>query len=232
MTVGSAMSSAAMRLFGRRPNTFFGATGTFEQELCDLVNDVAHDIAERQDWQALTRVYRLSSDGVSTEYPFPSDYSRQLVDSALQDPENFAFGYTQITDINDFLHREMRGFMPYPGGWIMYDNKFHFVPPPRTGVAAVFPYITKNYARSVDGASKSAFTTDSDEFLLEERLLTLGLVWRWRENKKLDYTGDMERFEEALAEVGTKDRGSRIIRSRTRLGGNFVTALPWSLPTV
>jgi hypothetical protein len=102
------------------------------------------------------------------------------------------------------------GPMPTPGGWIVYDNAIHFYPPPTQ--LATYPYITKNWARDFSTAPKSEFTDDRDEFLLPERLLTLGLIWRWRENKKLDAAGDQEAFIKALDEYGAKDGGSKVMR--------------------
>src|SRR3546814_5464552 len=67
--------------------------------------------------------------------------------------------------------------------------------------------------RISDWSSDVCSSDLSDTFLLPERLLTLGLVWRWRENKKLDATGDQEAFIKALDEYAAKDKGSRVIRS-------------------
>jgi hypothetical protein len=95
---------------------------------------------------------------------------------------------------------------------------------------ATYPYITKNWARSAALTDGPAFTADDDTFLLPERLLTLGLVWRWRENKKLDASGDQEAFVKALDEYGAKDKGSRVIRRRASRGipGTYA-AWPWEL---
>src|SRR3546814_14673647 len=71
--------------------------------------------------------------------------------------------------------------------------------------------------RISDWSSDVCSSDLSDTFLLPERLLTLGLVWRWRENKNLDATGDQEAFIKALDEYAAKDKGSRVIRSRSRL---------------
>jgi hypothetical protein len=230
MAILAAMQSAAMRLMGQRPSVFFGSSNKFEQEIADLVNEVAIDVQKYDDWQALTKIHTIVGDGVTTEVPLPADYDRQLVDSAIQDTVNWAWGYQHLSDINDYIYRSTHGFEPYPGGWIIYGNRMHFTPAPRAGASAVFPYINKNYATGSTGTPKASFTMDSDSFLLPERLLTLGLVWRWRENKKLDASGDQEAFIKALDEYASKDRGSSIYRTgRTWRRGNFSVAYPWPL---
>lgn len=229
MSILAAMQSAAIRLMGQRPATFFGASQKFELELTDLVNEVAADIAKSHDWQALTKVHTLTGDGEETVFDLPEDYDRQLLVTSVQDAASWAWGYCHYTDINTFLFLEERGFQPAPGGWIIYGGEMRFVPAP-TG-SAVFPYISSHYARdSATLQNKAAFTSDTDDFLLPERLLTLGLVWRWRENKKLDYSGDQEAFTKAISEYASKDKGSRVIRrgGRIPLRGTFM-AWPWEL---
>lgn len=229
MAILGALQSAAMRLISRKPGSFFGVDGTFEMEICDLVNEVAQDVAKYQDWQSLTRVAEIVGDGTTEMFDRPADYDRMLVNSEVQDKTSWMWGYYPYTDINAFLYDQTRGFGLWPGGWILYENKLRFSPAP-TGTA-MYPYISNQWARSSDGATrKAAFDSDMDDFLLSDRLLTLGLVWRWRENKKFDASGDQEAFVKALDEYAGKDKGSRVRRWNSR--GSYPgthPAWPWEL---
>ncbi len=218
MAIKDALQKATIRLVGQKPTTFIGATGRLEMELCDLIDEVATDVFKYRDWQALIRIAEIDGDGSETEFALPADYDRMLVRSDVQDTVNWAWGYSQFFDINEFLFEEARGFMASPGGWIIYGDRIRFSPSPISGAHATYPYLSKFWAKTSGAASgdKAAFTADTDEFVLPERLLTLGLVWRWRENKKLDASGDQEAFVKALDEYAAKDRGSRIIRSNSR----------------
>jgi len=228
MAILDAMQSAAIRLVGYRPASFFGASNTFELEITDLVNEVAKDVCASHDWQELTKVHTIAGDGTTTEFDLPADYDRQLLDADVQDAVTWAWGYQHITNINDFLYREIYGFQPYPGGWIIYGGKMRFVPAPQND--AFFPYICKCYGvDSATSARKSEFTQDTDLFILNERLLTLGLIWRWREMKKLDFSGDQEAFMKAISEYAAKDAGSRIQRSGRLRPRGFGIAYPYSL---
>lgn len=221
----TAMQSAAIRLMGQKPQTFFGASQKFEIELTDLVNEISRDVAQYQDWQALTKVATLNGDGGVTEFTLPSDYDRQLLDADVQRSTASLWGYSHFSNINDFLHTQSTGPNLQPGGWIIYGGQMRFSPAP-SGEAR-FPYITKNRVLGDDGVYKSSFDADTDTFLLPERLLTLGLVWRWRENKKLSAEGDQEAFIKALDEYAAKDKGSNIIRRNGRRRG-FNTRLSYT----
>lgn len=230
MTVLAALQKASIRLVGRKPGTFFGAKGQFELELTDLVNEVAQDIAQYQDWQELVRIGMVTGDGVTTDFDLPADYSRFPVKGEIQDYTNWAWGYFHYQDLDTFLYDEARDFNALPGGWIIYGNLMRFSPAPATDAQAKFPYITKNIVRDFSTNTKTEFTDDRDEFLLPERLLTLGLVWRWRENKKLDSTGDQEAFIKALDEYAAKSGGPVVIRRNGARGiPGTHPAYPWEL---
>lgn len=230
MAILAAMQSATMRVMGQRPTAFFGGSGNLEAEMCDWVNEVAADVAKYQDWQALVRVGTITGDGTTAAFDLPDDYDRMLLNSSLADLSSWFWGYGAYTDINAFLFAEARDFQGFPGGWIIYGNQLRFSPAPADAQTATFPYITKDWATAFSTAPKAQFDSDTDNFLLPERLLTLGLVWRWRENKKLDAGGDQEAFIKALDEYAAKDGGSRIYRRSSRRGfPGTHPAWPWEL---
>lgn len=231
MTILTALQSAAIRLVGERPSVFFGSSEQMHIELCDLINEVANDIVDFADWQGLTKLAQINGDGTTTEFALPPDYSRQLLHADIQDTNSWLWGYCRVTDINDFTYWRDRGFTGFPGCWIIYQNQIHFSPAPSDGTTATYPYISNQYAVSGDTLEpKAQFDADTDTFKLNERLLTLGLVWRWREMKKMDFSGDQEAFMLALSESAAKDKGSRIYRSgrRTPMRGTYL-AWPWQL---
>ena len=228
MTILSALQSAAIRLVSQRPTVFFGSSNTFELELTDMANEVAKDVAQYTDWNALTKVATLAGNGTTAEFDLPDDFDRFLLTGAIQDPVNWVFGYRHYLDLNTFLLDESRNWNAAPGGWIVYGDKLRFSPAP-TG-SARFPYITKNIVLGENTSPKEEFTADTDTFRLPERLLTLGLVWRWRENKKLDASGDQEAFIKALDEYAAKQDGPVVIRRNSMRGlGNTHPAYPYEL---
>lgn len=224
-----ALQSAARRVAGVTPNIFFGSNNTLEGELCDLINEVARDVLASHDWQGLTKIHTITADGVAETFPKPDDYERMILVSDIQNTQSWFWGYYHAESINEFITLQDSGWVAFPGAWLLMQDVFTFTPAP-TGEAK-FPYVSKNYA--VDAAtlaSKPEFNNDTDSFVLPLRLLTLGLVWRWREQKKLDFTGDQESYLKALSEECAKDKGSRVIRrsGRRYIRGTY-PGWPWPL---
>lgn len=57
----------------------------------------------------------------------------------------------------------------------------------------------------------SLFTTDNDTYLLPDDLMILGLIWRYRRAKGLDYAQEFETYDRALQTQIGRDIGSQII---------------------
>lgn len=231
MTVLSAAQSAMVRLVGRKPTTIFGSQDQMEVEIADLVTDVAVDIMKAHDWRALTNLHTLTGDGSETEFDLPSDYDRIVLAQRVTDTSNWLWGYTAVESLDEWMTITNSGFAAItPGWWIILGGKMQFSPAPTSGAPARFAYISKNIGRSATDAAISAFTKDDDSFVLEDRLLTLGLIWRWKAQKGLEYAEDMATYETALSQNSARDKGSQAIRKGlpNHLLGTHV-AWPWPL---
>ena len=97
--------------------------------------------------------------------------------------------------------------------WILLGGKMQIYAPMPSGETARHYYISNKIVTANGDASpsKTAFTLDSDSFALNERLITLSLIWRWRAQKRQEYSEDMANYEIALGEEVAKDRGQRIV---------------------
>lgn len=230
MTVLSACQSALVRLIGKRPSTVFSSQEQTVVEVADLVTEVATDIMKGHDWQALTEIRTITGDGTSAAFPFPADYDRMVLAEDLYDPETWAWGYCHVLSVGAWIQHLNGAFPLTPGAWIILKNQFNFSPTPANGSQAMFPYISKNFALSSTGTPQSSFAADTDTFVLDERLLTLGLIWRWRAQKRLEYAEDMQTYEIALSQAQARDKGAVVIRSNGRRRvGNLGVAWPWTL---
>lgn len=231
MTALTAMQNAAVRLIGLKPSTFFSSTATFEMEMTNLLNEVAVDICKTADWQALTKIHTLNGDGTTTAFPLPEDYDRMKLGQNMSDSASWFWNYTQVPDMDTWIAIQngfYLGATP-PGWWMLFGDQFQFAPPPAAGAVAMFPYISSYIVRGANDQLKAAFTKDDDTFRLDERLLTLGLIWKWREMKTLDYATAQADFEKAFSQAATRDKGSRVIRKGSPTFGNVPIAWPWEL---
>lgn len=96
---------------------------------------------------------------------------------------------------------------PYPIYRIERD-KLLLYPAPTAGEDYYFYYMSKNHCESSGGTGRSVWTADDDVSRLDEDLLELDLIWRWRHAKGFDYSEDKETCEIQIAQAMARDGGS------------------------
>lgn len=210
MTVQTVVTSASIRVIGSVPAAVFSSQAQVMIEMRDLVQDVAVEIAQAAEWRALTKIALIAAG--ATVAGLPVDYDRMLVGQGIQDTSSWFWGYTPFGDASEYL-MAVNGLVPTldPGGWIILENTIKFWP--ATPGQTNFPYISNLIVLDQDGATrKTTFTNDNDTFMLNERLLTLGLIWRYRAQKGLEYAEDMQTYSNELDQASNNDKGARVLR--------------------
>jgi hypothetical protein len=210
----SSLKSAILRVSGVAVQEVFTSTDQIAVEMADLVNEVADDIAKSHDWRGLTKVYEIVGDG-SEAYSLPSDYDRMVLASEVDDASNWFWGYEPFESVNDWMRFKSGTYsIISPGGWIILGGEVNFYPAPNG--TAQFPYVSNEWAIDADSSRKHGFTADTDIFVLDERVLTLGLIWRWLDQKDMDYSEAMQTYELALSQAQARDKGARVLRTPSR----------------
>ncbi|MDQ0135048.1 hypothetical protein J2T08_002969 [Neorhizobium galegae] len=216
MTILSACQSASIRLVGRKPTTIFSSQKVFELELSDLVQEAAVDIAKAFEWQALMVLAEHQGDGTTVAFDFPAEYDRMPVKGNIHSATWQQSGYRPARDRDHWINLQTYLSAGTPGFWIVLDNKMQIYPPMGPSEKAQYYFITSEIAKSASGDGKTVISADDDVFKLDERLLTLALIWRWKEMKGLEYSESMANYERALAQIGGADKGRRILSVGSR----------------
>lgn len=97
-----------------------------------------------------------------------------------------------------------------------------FEPTPTAGETCAFEYISKHWCESSGGTGQEAWAADADVGRLDEGLMTLGLIWRWKKAKGFDYAEDFNEYEALVADAMARD-GSK---ATLDLGGGITDFQP------
>jgi len=89
----------------------------------------------------------------------------------------------------------------------------------------------KNCVALTGGGAGDAFMADGDTFLLDERLLKLGMIWQWKAQKGSPYAEDMGSYSDALANAMGRDQPAPIIIDRRPISHTMRHSYPWPVPT-
>jgi hypothetical protein len=92
---------------------------------------------------------------------------------------------------------------------LRYDG-LHIFAAPTTGDTIAYQYRINTPVQATGGGSyKTAFSADTDEYLLGDELLTLDVVWRYKREKGRDYAENLKDFELALQAISSGSSGAR-----------------------
>jgi hypothetical protein len=97
--------------------------------------------------------------------------------------------------------------------WRLMGSLFYVDPIPYDSNLLVFEYYSLNWAMTGGTVAASSFTTDGDTYVLEDDLMTLGIMWRYKAAKGLDYQQLYETWDRAIQREIGHDTGARILRT-------------------
>ena len=106
---------------------------------------------------------------------------------------------------------QQRKAMTSLGPWNQFriiGDSIKFNPAPSAGQHCYFEFLTKNWCVSDDGLmTRSRWGNDNDIPYLDEELLTLGTLWRWKKEKGLEYAEDFNSYERLVIDAIGRDAG-------------------------
>lgn len=235
MTMLSIVNSAQRRLGLNVSSTVAGNSDDTTVQLLALLNQAGEELAEVYTWQVLqkeatfTTVATESQGAIETVAPgFSYILNQTIWNRDLRRP---IFGALNPEEWQLLKASSVQG--PFQQYRIRNDSLL-LIPAPPAGQACAFEYITKNWATDTTGATgKSAFTVDTDVALLDEQLLTLSLVWRFKQSQALDFSTELQMFENRLTNSMGRDGGKPVLdmngRVQVLMPGVMVPQGSWPL---
>jgi hypothetical protein len=212
MTLLSLVQGAADLLGIHRPTTVINSTDHQVRQVHALAVEEADELAASFNWQALTVEKTFTTEASAAQSTaLPSDLSRFVSNSFFnRTTRRPVLGpitpqLWQNIQANPQLNRVVLAFRER-------DGSFLITPTPPAGQTIAYEYISDEWATSADGATaREAWTVDTDLCLLDERLIKLGIRWRWKKTKGLPYAEDYDTYQQQKDIKQARDGGSTIL---------------------
>lgn len=197
------------------PSTVISNTQREIVELLSLAQKEGEELSRRHDWQNLVVEYTFTSvaqiaqtNGLSAT----TDYDRLVYNAELWDRtlnQKFS-GPTQPREWQ-ILRQGITGGVT--GWWRLLGDEINIYPAPVAGSTFATEYVSKNWCKNAAGTTTRArWADDTDLGKIPERLMALGVIWRWRKAKGLDYAEEMATYEREVEKACSRDRGTGLIR--------------------
>jgi len=210
MTILSMAQQACRRIGLASPSALLSSTDDTYVQLVALANEEGEELAERFAWKALIKeatftTVAAASQGAMTTLA-GTDFKYIINDTIWnRTTRRPVFGPLAPRDWQALQAAPVTG--PYHQFRIRIGN-LYFNPTPSAGDSCAFEYLSKNWCQSSGGTGQSAWAADTDTGVLDEQLMTAGLIWRWKQVKGLDYAEDYAKYERRVADTMGRD-GSR-----------------------
>lgn len=168
------------------------------------------ELSRKHRWREVKVAADFTGDGVTTTWALPDDFHRFNTEQRRE--SSVLLGLEGPVSDDEFLDAQVRGFNPTIPYFRLFNGNIETVPAVANGQQVRFEYCSRYWITSSTGTLKERFTADDDLSLLPDRLITLGLVWRWKRAKGLDYAEEFRTYEMAWADEKHVDGGSPRLR--------------------
>lgn len=236
MTLLSLIQDVCDDLGVDRPSQVIGNTSQEVRQLLQIAQREGRDLASRFAWQKMVKINTftltaaedqglLNSTVVST-----GDFDYMINDT-------FWDRTTSLPILGPVSEKDWQTLKAFPvtGPYLqyrIYNGRLYINPTPSADSAA-FEYKSTHWCESSGGTGQTKWTADTDVGRLDERIMTFGVIWRWKARKGLEYQEDFIAYERMVKDAMGRDKSARTLSASggpvDRIPGVIVPIGSWNL---
>jgi hypothetical protein len=183
-----------------RPSAVATSTEQLARQMFSLANAELAELSKRFNWPVLTREYTFPTVAATAQYALPADYRKFLQETIFESTRYYQmrgslsageWQRTKALNLGTLSTARVR----------IYGNplKLNILPTPVSVENVVFEYMTKNFAVHADNTETLRYSADNDVALIDEALIRMGLKWRIKHAKGLEFSVDLAEYEAVVA---------------------------------
>lgn len=212
------MTQAAARLIGiNAPSTVIGNTDPQVAELLACANEEGEDLQRRGTWQALVAVQTFTAVTTTASgggYAIQTGAMPTAFDRFMQETlwnrtrKRPAYGPVTAQEWENLIAWTSS---PVVDTWRYFGNQIAITPVPASGDLFAFEYVSKYWCQGSGGSGQDEWLADSDSGVLDENIMKLGIVWRFKQKKGLPFMADYDKWDARCKQSLTQDMPQRTI---------------------
>ena len=199
------------------PSTMVGNTDATARQLFRIANRHGESMSQEGMWNRLVKEATFTLTSADQDYDLDTiaPGMRYIIPMTTWDRSDKRIVLNPITS------REWQ----YLKGWTtiaglnrrarIRNNQLEFedtVSTADNGKTIAFEYVSNLWVTNSDGSEeKNAFTLDTDKILLDDELFILGMVWRFRKSKGLEFEDDRAEYMRLLRMQLARDGAKRTV---------------------
>ncbi len=211
MTALSMIQSVCRRVGITTPSVFVSTTDDTMLRLLELAQEEGRELARYGDWRVLRRekTFTTIAAETQTDTPIPADLGgfidrtfwnrtakRRLTGPLTADQWQTVKANSGPASTDSFY---LRGT-----SWLMS-------PTPAASQTIAYEYRSSYWCESSGGTAQEYWQADADVGKLSERLMGLGVLWRFKQSRGLDWQTDFDKYQFEVNQALTADQPREII---------------------
>ncbi|WP_375764234.1 hypothetical protein ACE10X_13205 [Bradyrhizobium sp. Pha-3] len=221
MSILTAVSDAMVLCGQPQPNAVVSNTDPTVAKFLAFAQTEAEETGSDFNWRNLNIQMILTGDGTTTLFALPSDFERVLQGQALWSNKYPSIPLQGPISSQDLLALKALPVTPVRPVWRLIGGTLEIWPALSNLEVVNGEYRSTNPIVSSDGLTrKPRWTADSDYTLFPEIILRLGLIWRWKQSKGLDYAEDFRSYTLEREKKAAHEAGAKIVRMSNQLSWN------------
>lgn len=181
-----------------------------------LLTQEGKELSARGTWQRLVKEMAITTTATQVQTgALPADFSRMIPGTAWNYTENEPL----LGPLDGPEWQSLSaGLVGPPDLWFrLRGNDFLLLPTPSAGLDIRYEYVSRYWVDTdSDGVGNAEnFGSDADTFLLDEELLTLGVIWRWLKRHRLPYNDEFAEYQMHVQQALGRDG----VRGPLEMGG-------------
>jgi hypothetical protein len=181
-----------------RFDTLVGNSNPNAQTMIEFAQQAGEEIARRGDWNRTLK----SASVDASPFPLPENFQRLIAGGGIQFGDG-RFARLVLNSGEWLIIKTVSSSQPFA---FIQAGKVEFTSADASSGATI-NYVSRNWL--VDGSDeRDKITSDDNNLLFPDRLLTKGVIWRWRRQKGMTFDDQVAEFEADLAMELSADRGA------------------------
>jgi hypothetical protein len=200
------VQDVAARLYLTVPNQVFTSTDPQTVQMRSLMNSVGREVLRAYPWQNLRVEGTISTVDDREQSAVPSDFGYIVNDTMWNRTLNRLIAGPLSPQE---WQRELAGpvVTSVEFAYRIMGDTFYITPAPASGHTIYYEYVTKNWCESTGGTGQTAMAADADVSRLDEELITLGVLWRFKHSKGMDFSQEFADFTGRFSILTSHDGG-------------------------
>lgn len=229
MSLLTLVRAACDRIGLARPSTVISATDQTTRTLMAFATEEGENLAAVHPWQQLRKEGSFTTVAAALQTSsIPDDWLR-FVNETWWNRSTKRPLYGPLTpqawqEVNAWTSS------PVVDSFMVRAGSIYISPTPTAGQSVYYEYVSKKWVVS-SASYYETFQADADTTLVPEKLITLGVVWRFKQSKGLAWEGDYGKYETQLKQAMMDDQPSAIFNMsgyRERRPGVVVPEGSWT----